>query len=95
MTEKQFQNKVISFLKVQNIYYVKVWGGGYQKAGIPDLLCCIKGKFVALELKTEKGTATVLQKYNLFKIQEAGGYARVLRPSEFERFKREVITDAI
>ncbi len=95
MTEKQFQNKVISFLKAQNIYYVKVWGGGYQKAGIPDLLCCIKGKFVALELKTEKGTATVLQKYNLFKIQEAGGYARVLRPSEFERFKREVITDAI
>lgn len=95
MTEKQFQNKVIEFLRAEHIYHIKIWGGGYQKAGIPDLLCCIRGKFVALELKTEKGTPTVLQKYNLFKIQEAGGYARVLRPSEFERFKREVITGAV
>ncbi|MBP2654228.1 MAG: hypothetical protein H6Q73_1797 [Firmicutes bacterium] len=95
MTEKQFQNNVIEFLKSQNIYHIKIWGGGYQKAGIPDLICCIRGKFMALELKTEKGTPTVLQKYNLFKIQEAGGYARILRPSEFDRFKREVLTDAI
>jgi len=95
LTEKQFQNNVIEFLKSQNIYHIKIWGGGYQKAGIPDLICCIRGKFMALELKTEKGTPTVLQKYNLFKIQEAGGYARILRPSEFDRFKREVLTDAI
>ncbi|MBP2655621.1 MAG: hypothetical protein H6Q73_3190 [Firmicutes bacterium] len=95
MTEKEFQKQVIQFLKSQNIYHIKIWGGGFQKAGIPDLLCCIRGKFVALELKTEKGRATVLQKYNLFKIQDAGGYARVLRPAEFERFKREVLTGAI
>lgn len=95
MTEKQFQNEVVQFLKSHNIYHLKIWGGGFQKAGIPDLLCCIRGKFVALELKTEKGTPTVLQKYNLYKIQEAEGYARVLRPSEFERFKREVLTGAV
>lgn len=95
MTEKQFQDKVMAFLRSQQIYYIKIWGGGYQTAGIPDLLCCIRGKFVALELKTEKGKPTVLQKFNLFKIQESGGYARVLRPSEFERFKREVLTGAI
>lgn len=95
MTEKQFQEKVIEFLRSQKVYYVKIWGGGFQTAGIPDLLCCINGKFVALELKTEKGRATVLQKLNIFKIQEAGGYARVLRPSEFEGFKRQVLTGAI
>jgi len=95
LTEKQFQNQVAVFLKTRNIYYVKIWGGGFQKAGIPDLLCCVNGRFVALELKTEKGTATVLQKYNIFQIQEAGGYARVLRPSEFERFKMEVLTSAL
>lgn len=95
MTEKQFQDKVIAFLRSQKVYHVKVWGGGFQTAGIPDLLCCIRGRFVALELKTEKGKATVLQKVNIFKIQEAGGYARVLRPSEFEGFKREVMAGAI
>ena len=82
-------------MKSQNIYHLKIWGGGFQKAGIPDLLCCIHGKFVALELKTEKGAATVLQKFNILKIQESGGYARVLRPSEFEGFKRQVLTGAI
>lgn len=35
MTEKQFENQVKQFLKENNIYYVKNWGGGYTKSGIP------------------------------------------------------------
>lgn len=53
MLERDFQKKVIKFLKDNNIYYIKVWGGGYQKAGIPDLIICLKGKFIAIELKNE------------------------------------------
>lgn len=53
MLEKEFQNEVIKFLKEQNIYYIKIWGGGYQRSGIPDLIICLKGKFIAIELKTE------------------------------------------
>lgn len=53
MFEKDFQSEVIKFLKKHNIYYIKVWGGGFQKAGIPDLIICLKGKFLAVELKTE------------------------------------------
>lgn len=53
MLEKDFQSEVIKFLKKQNIYYIKVWGGGFQKAGIPDLIICLKGKFLAIELKNE------------------------------------------
>ncbi len=32
MLEKDFQNDVIKFLKQHNIYYIKVWGGGFQRA---------------------------------------------------------------
>ncbi len=53
MLEKDFQNEVIKFLKRHNIYYIKVWGGGFQRAGIPDLIICLKGKFIAIELKNE------------------------------------------
>lgn len=53
MLEKDFQNEVIKFLKQYNIYYIKVWGGGFQRAGIPDLIICLNGKFVAIELKNE------------------------------------------
>ncbi len=53
MLEKDFQKQVIEFLKQHNIYYIKVWGGGYQRSGIPDLIICLKGRFIAIELKTD------------------------------------------
>lgn len=53
MLEKEFQKQVIEFLKQHDIYYIKVWGGGYQRSGIPDLIICLKGKFMAIELKTD------------------------------------------
>lgn len=53
MLEKDFQKQVIEFLKQHNIYYIKIWGGGYQRSGIPDLIICLKGKFIAIELKTD------------------------------------------
>ena len=27
--------------------------GGFQKSGIPDLIICLRGRFIAIELKTE------------------------------------------
>jgi len=88
MTEKQFENKVKNFLKENNCWYVKYWGGShFTRAGIPDLLCCIGGKFVALELKSDTGKPTELQKWNLRKIRESGGLGMVLYPDQFEEFQ--------
>lgn len=87
MNEKQFENKIKNFLKFHDIWYFKVWGGGYSKAGIPDLICCIGGKFVALELKSDTGKPTELQKYNIKKIKESGGIGLILYPDDFEDFK--------
>jgi Holliday junction resolvase len=95
MTESQFQQKVIQFLKSIGAYHVKIWGGGFQKAGIPDLLVCYKGKFIGIELKTDKGKASVLQKYNISKIQKAGGIGIVLRPSTFKKFRYEILREDI
>lgn len=87
ITEAQFQAKVIRFLKEQGVYVVNIWGGGFQRSGIPDLLCCVNGYFVAVELKTEKGLTAKLQDYNLDLIRKSGGAAMVLRPNQFEAFK--------
>lgn len=59
--------------------------------GIPDLLLCLKGKFIAIELKNEDGKPSALQLYNIERIKESGGEAFILRPSEFENFKKEVL----
>jgi Holliday junction resolvase len=88
MTEAQFQKKVLEFLRAQNIWYVKYWGGGqFTKAGIPDILACVNGHFVGIELKSETGRLSKLQEYNLDRIKEAGGQSFILRPSGFEAFK--------
>lgn len=91
MKESQFQQQVIRFLKFIGAYQIKIWGGGFQKAGVPDLLVCYKGKFIGIELKTDKGKASVLQKYNIAKIQEAGGIGIILRPKSFKKFRCEIV----
>lgn len=51
--------------------------------GIPDLIICVNGKFVAWELKVKKNKATKLQEHNLNKIREAKGVALVITPDNF------------
>lgn len=93
MTEAQFQRKVEAFLRSQGVWFVKYWGGGqFTKAGVPDILACVNGQFVAIELKTETGRLSKLQEYNLAKIKESGGQAFVLRPSSFKAFQ-DVISE--
>ena len=89
--EKTFENKVKKFLKEKGCWYVKYWGGGdYTRAGVPDLLCCINGRFVGLELKSDAGIVSDLQVYQIEKINDAGGLGIVLYPSKFDWFKRLV-----
>lgn len=89
--EKQFENKVKSYLKEKGCWFVKYWGGAeFTKAGVPDLLCCINGHFVALEIKSETGKTSELQFHQLNEINKAGGIGIVLRPSQFEKFKKLV-----
>lgn len=86
-SEKNFENRVKKWLKEHGAWYLKTWGGGYQRNGIPDLLICWKGKFIGVELKAENGTASELQKYELKTINDAGGIGIILKPSGFDDFK--------
>lgn len=54
-----------------------------SKSGTPDILMCLNGLFVAIELKTDKGRLSPLQEYNLNKIAESGGIALVMAPKNF------------
>lgn len=86
--EKQFENKVKRYLKSKGIYYFKYFGNAYSTAGILDLTLCVNGRFVAVELKAEKGKTSILQNYNIEEIKRNGGIAIVLRPSGFDNFKK-------
>lgn len=54
---------------------------------MPDILACINGYFVGIEVKAQHGKPSELQLYNIDKIRNAGGFALVLYPSAFQKFK--------
>lgn len=88
-SEKQFENKVKDYLKKNKCWYIKYWGGGdFTKAGIPDLLTCVNGYFLAIELKSAKGKPSELQKVQISLIRNAGGLAIILYPSMFNEFTK-------
>ena len=48
-------------------------------SGYPDILCCVQGKFVGVELKDNVGVASPQQERIMEKIVNAGGVAGVCR----------------
>ena len=76
MLEKTITNSILKHLKsLPDCFAYKEHGGMYGRAGLPDIICCYRGRFVAFEVKTDKGKLTKLQEATLQKITEAGGVA--------------------
>lgn len=85
--EKQFENRIKMFLEGRGAWFIKYWAGAaFTKSGVPDILACVNGYFVAIEVKAPNGKASDLQLYNIHKIKAAGGFAFVLYPSAFDQF---------
>jgi hypothetical protein len=76
--ESKVKAKIKAILKEHGVYYAMPIGTGYGNAGVPDFLCCFKGRFLAIEAKANGGTTTALQDKNLRDIEVAGGITCVL-----------------
>ena len=76
MKESDIVKAILKYLKtVPNCFSWKEHGGMYGTAGIPDIICCYCGRFVAFEVKTETGKLTKLQEVTIRRIKEAKGQA--------------------
>lgn len=95
MKEQSYQKKIIDFLKSKGAYAIKIISA--SQAGVPDIVCCYKGRFVAVEVKRPEtvGNVSKLQAYNLDKIQEAGGIGFVAYSKEQVAKVLEVIDEAM
>ena len=83
MRESDLIVKIKNYLKgVKDLFYWKEHGGMYGTAGIPDIIVCYRGKFIAFEAKVGKNKPTVLRQVTIRKILKAGGYATVVRTVE-------------
>ena len=83
--EKKVKTAVVKMLKEHSdLYYFYPVAGGFGSAGIPDIVVCYRGYFVAIECKAGKGKTTALQDKNLKQIRDAGGMAIVVNEENLQ-----------
>ena len=86
-SEKNFENKIKTYLDKEGCWFVKFFANSFTKSGIPDILACVNGFFVGIEVKAQNGKPSELQIRNRNKIRECGGISIILYPNQFDDFK--------
>ena len=76
--ESKVKQACVKIFKEHGVYYFFPVMNGMGRAGIPDIICCVKGRFLAVECKAGKGKTTALQDRELAAIQAAHGVALVI-----------------
>ena len=76
--EKKVKNKVVEVLKAHGVYYFFPATYGMGRSGVPDIICCYQGRFLAIECKAGAGKTTALQDRELDLIKKAGGVQMVV-----------------
>ena len=81
------QSKILRHLEsTPGVWCVKVECANFR--GCPDILCCVQGRFMAIEVKEGKDKLSPIQDEQIHRIKEAGGRAWVV--TDFEEFKKKM-----
>ena len=77
--ERAIVRDIVAYLSGRGAWTFKVHGGDnpFQQVGVPDILCCLDGRFVGVEVKLPGKKASPKQKVVLERIRKAGGIAIV------------------
>jgi len=87
--ETKFKNKILPKLKkLPNSYWFV--HEAINRRGIPDIIGCVNGVFVGLELKKNEAEANrqtgriIRQRAEIKRINDAYGFAAIVYPENFE-----------
>lgn len=70
-------NPILKWLRKNGAFAEKTHGSEYTRIGMPDIIACCDGRYVAIEAKYPGGTVTDAQNRCLYEIGEARGVAFV------------------
>lgn len=82
--ERKVKNKVVALLKAHSVYYFFPATYGLGRSGVPDVVCCVRGRFLGIECKAGANKPTPLQLRELAAIQEAGGVSLVVNETNID-----------
>lgn len=78
--ESKLSGMILDALRERGAFCFKVHGSEMMMAGLPDLMVCWRGKFVALEVKMpeNRGGLSRIQQHRRDQIRAAGGVCEVV-----------------
>ena len=82
--EKKVKDKIVAILKDEGVYYFFPATHGFGRSGVPDIIACVNGKFLGIEVKAGKNKPTALQVRELERIRAAGGVAVVINEENWD-----------
>jgi len=88
--EKWVKQQVVKMLKARHFYYFFPVAGPYQSLGVPDIVACVRGRFVGIECKAGKNRPTEIQLRNLEAIRDNNGHAWVVNENDLETLERNL-----
>jgi Holliday junction resolvase len=82
-TERELTQQAMKMLRWLGAYCYKVHGHLGQRRGLPDIVGCLQGRFLAIEVKSPRSLrkgyrVTPAQEKELYAIRQAGGVAVVI-----------------
>lgn len=89
LLESQLQTKVLRDLRAMPFVWVEKISQ-IATRGTPDILGCVRGVFMAIELKRDSGNVTELQKAKLAAVFKAGGVSVVATPTSWPQLRRAI-----
>ena len=85
--EAKVKAKVVKLLKEAGVYYFYASTHGFGRSGVPDLVCCMGGRFIGIECKAGKNKPTPLQEKEMAAIRTAGGTTLVVNEDNINDVK--------
>jgi Holliday junction resolvase len=82
--EAKVKKKVVDVIKKNGAYYFFPATGGYGRSGVPDVVCCYRAVFIAIECKAGTNRPTPLQEAEMEKIRLAQGFVRVVNEDNID-----------
>lgn len=78
--ESRISREIITALRKEGAFAFKVHGGPMMAVGLPDIIACVDGRFVAFETKRpeKRKNQSVAQKRIEGLIRQAGGISQVV-----------------
>ena len=88
--EKKVKDRVTAVLKKYGVYFFFPATYGMGRSGVPDIICCVSGRFLAIECKAGNNKPTQLQLHEMDSIRKSSGSVLVVNETNLAEVEHKL-----